>query len=74
MDKKEIELFTDGTVALEVPITPEQDTIWLNQNQMAELFKRDVKTIGSHINNVLKEELLAQTVTVANFTIFQKNG
>ncbi|WP_215695618.1 hypothetical protein [Clostridium sp. MCC353] len=43
MDEKEIEIFTDGNVALEVLITPEQDTIWLNQNQMAELFKRDVK-------------------------------
>ena len=29
MDKKEIVLFTDGNVALEVPITPEQDTVWL---------------------------------------------
>ena len=31
MDKKEIVLFTDGNVALEVPITPEQDTVWLNR-------------------------------------------
>ena len=56
MDKKEIVLFTDGNVALEVPITPEQDTVWLNRNQMAELFERDVKTIGKHVNNALKEE------------------
>ena len=55
MDKKEIVLFTDGNVALEVPITPEQDTVWLNRNQMAELFERDVKTIGKHVNNALKE-------------------
>lgn len=51
MDKKEIVLFTDDNVALVVPITPEQDTVWLNRNQMAELFERDVKTIGRHINN-----------------------
>ena len=74
MDKKEIVLFTDGNVALEVPITPEQDTVWLNRNQMAELFERDVKTIGKHINNALKEELLDQTATVAFFAIVQKEG
>jgi len=64
MDKKEIVLFTDGNVALEVPITPEQDTVWLNRNQMAELFERDVKTIGKHVNNALKEELQDQTATI----------
>ena len=74
MDKKEIVLFTDGKVALEVPITPEQDTVWLNRNQMAELFERDVKTIGKHVNNALKEELQDQTATVANFAIVQKEG
>ena len=74
MDKKELVLFTDGNVALEVPITPEQDTVWLNRNQMAELFERDVKTIGKHVNNALKEELQDQTATVANFAIVQKEG
>ena len=49
---------------LEVPITPEQDTVWLNRNQMAELFERDVKTIGKHVNNALKEELQDQTATI----------
>lgn len=73
MDKKEIVLFTDGNVVLEVPITPEQDTVWLNRNQMAELFERDVKTIGKHVNNALKEELQDQTATVANFAIVQKD-
>ena len=67
-------LFTDGNVALEIPITPEQDAVWLNRNQIAELFERDVKTIGKHINNALKEELLDQTTTVANFAIVQKEG
>lgn len=74
MDKKEIVLFTDGNVALEVPITPEQDTIWLNRNQMTELFEKDIKTIEKHINNTLKEELLDQTATVVNFAIVQKEG
>jgi hypothetical protein len=35
----------------------QDDTVWLNRNQMAVLFDRDVKTIGKHINNALREEL-----------------
>ena len=42
-------------LSLEVKV--ENDTVWLNRNQMAVLFDRDVKTIGKHINNALQEEL-----------------
>lgn len=38
------------------PVKLQGDTVWLTRNQMAELFDRDVKTIGKHINNALKEE------------------
>ena len=55
--EKDIVLFEteDNEIKLTVPI--ENDTVWLNRNQLAELFGRDVKTIGKHINNALKEEL-----------------
>lgn len=55
--ENKIVLFTDGTLSLDVKISPEQDTVWLNRQQMADLFDRDIKTIGKHINNALKEEL-----------------
>jgi hypothetical protein len=45
----------DETVRLEVRIDGE--TAWLNRQQMSQLFDRDVKTIGKHVNNALKEEL-----------------
>ena len=45
----------DDQLSLEVKV--ESDTVWLNRNQMAVLFDRDVKTIGKHINNALQEEL-----------------
>ena len=45
----------DNTIQLEVRV--QDDTVWLNRNQMAQLFDRDVKTIGKHINNALREEL-----------------
>ena len=50
----------DETIRLEVRM--EGDTVWLNRQQMASLFGRDVKTIGKHINNALKEELRNERV------------
>lgn len=72
MKTNEIVLFEteDRKVALSVPI--EQETVWLNRNQMAELFDRDVKTIGKHINNALKEEL--DSSTVAKIATVQNEG
>ena len=68
----EIVLFEteDSSITLSVPV--EQETVWLNRNQMAELFGRDVKTIGKHINNALKEEL--DNSTVAKFATVQNEG
>ena len=53
----------DDSIRLEVKIDAGNETVWLNRNQIAELFGRDVKTIGKHINNVLREELATETET-----------
>ena len=53
--KNEIILFENQGVRLEVNLKDE--TVWLNRQQLADLFDRDIKTIGKHINNTLKEEL-----------------
>lgn len=73
MDTGEIILYqtSDGSMALDVRL--EQDTIWINRQQMAELFDRDIKTIGKHINNALKEELEGFS-TVAKFATVQQEG
>lgn len=47
----------DGEVRLDVAVDAGKDEIWLNRSQMSLLFDRDVKTIGKHIANALKEEL-----------------
>lgn len=57
-----------------LPVIVENDTVWLNRNQMAELFDRDIKTIGKHINNTLKEELDNNEATVAKFATVQMEG
>ena len=61
----------DETIRLEVRLG--EDTVWLNRNQISILFGRDVKTIGKHINNALREEL-SDMSTVAKFEIVQKEG
>ncbi|MDD3795062.1 MAG: virulence protein RhuM/Fic/DOC family protein [Lachnospiraceae bacterium] len=70
--KNELVLFesTDGNVRLDVNV--EGDTVWLNRSQMAELFGRDVKTIGKHINNSLREEL--DNSVVAKFATTASDG
>ena len=70
--ENEIVLFEteDHEVKLHVPV--ENNTVWLNRKQLAELFGRDVKTIGKHINNALKEEL--DNSVVANFATTASDG
>jgi len=70
--KNELVIFEtdDNAIKLEVPI--EEEMVWLNRQQMAGLFDRDVKTIGKHINNALREEL--DESTVANFATVQMEG
>lgn len=73
MNGHEIVLFEDNGIKLEVPVTPDQETVWLNRTQMAELFDRDVKTIGKHIANAKLEELEGQVV-VAKFATTTQHG
>lgn len=53
-------------------VAPDKETVWLNRNQLAVLFDRDVKTIGKHINNALKEEL--NSSVVAKFETTASDG
>lgn len=70
--KNELILFetADREIKLAVPV--ENDTVWLDRRQLAELFERDVKTIGKHIHNALKEEL--DSSVVANFATTASDG
>lgn len=73
MDKNEIVIFETEDKMITIPVAVGNETVWLNRNQMAELFDRDVKTIGKHINNALKEELEDQVV-VAKFATTTQHG
>ena len=64
---KEIILFETKDKSIALPVMVENESVWLNRNQIAMLFERDIKTIGKHINNALKEELAEQNSVVAKF-------
>ncbi len=68
--KNEIILFENQDVKLEVNVKDEN--VWLNREQLAMLFDRDIKTIGKHINNALNEEL--DNSVVAKFATTAKDG
>ena len=68
----EIIKFVNGDLQLDVTVSLDNETVWLNRNQLAQLFDRDVKTIGKHINNALKEEL--DDSTVAKIATVQTEG
>ena len=73
MNKGEVIIYQapDGNTRLDVKL--DSETVWLNRQQMPDLFDRDIKTIGKHINNALKEEL-EDIPTVAKFATVQKEG
>ena len=72
MEKGEIVLYQPNeNIRLEVRVDAE--TVWLNRQQMAVLFDRDIKTIGKHVNNALAQELKGESV-VANFATTASDG
>ena len=71
--KNEIILYRPNEAAEHIEVRLENETVWLNRQQIATLFGRDIKTIGKHINNALKEELEG-IPTVANFAIVHFEG
>ena len=70
--KNEIILFENQGVKLEVNLKDE--TVWLNLEQMTELFKRDKSVISRHIKNIFLEEELSKNSVVANFATTATDG
>jgi len=71
--KNEIILYRPNELAEHIEVRIEDETVWLNRQQIALLFDRDIKTIGKHIANVLNEELAGLSV-VAKFAITATDG
>lgn len=72
--KNEIVLYQSNELPERIEVRIDDETVWLNRQQLAVLFGRDVKTIGKHINNVFSEGELLKNSTVANFATVQNEG
>ncbi len=69
-----IEIYQASDNQIQVQVLIEQETVWLNRQQMAVLFDRDIKTIGKHIANIFSEGELDSGSVVANFATTASDG
>lgn len=72
--ENEILFFETEDKQVKLPVNVENGSVWLNQNQIAKLFDRDIKTIGKYISTALKEELDNIESTVAELATVQMEG
>ena len=74
MNKGNIEIYQSGDSQTEIEVKIEEETIWLTQLQMAELFEKDVRTVNEHIKNIYKTGELGQKSTIRKFRIVRQEG
>ena len=73
MGKAEIIIYKESDSDFQIEVRLEDETVWLNRQQLSDLFNRDIKTIGKHINNALREELESIPV-IAKFATTASDG
>jgi len=72
MNDNNIVVYDNGEIELKVSVNSE--TVWLNREQISNLFVRDIKTIGKHINNIFKDSELIKEMVVAKFATTTQHG
>ena len=73
-DIKQIEIYQSDDGQTQIQVRLEQDTIWLSQAQMAELFDKDSDTIGLHLKNIYKSDELDKPATTEESSVVQTEG
>lgn len=71
-EKNNLILYNNGEIELKLSVS--NDTIWLTQKQISELFDKDVRTISDHIKTIYKDKELYEDSTIRKFRIVQKEG
>lgn len=69
LDNSQIIMYQTENGLTKIEVTLENETVWLSQNQMAELFQRDKSTISRHIKNIFEERELDKNSVVAKIAI-----
>ncbi len=73
-EQNKIEIYQSKDKQTVVEVQFEQETVWLSQKQMAELFGRDRKTITRHISNIFKDRELEEKVVCSFFEHTTQHG
>ncbi len=68
-NQKSIVLFETEDKSVSLPVTIEDETVWLNVNQMGQLFQRDEKTIRKHVNHVFEEREVDRETNTQNLRV-----
>ena len=66
--------FEDGDFSLDVNVSPTEDTVWLNKQELGMLFERDRTVISKHIKNILSEGELVKSSVCAFFALTASDG
>jgi hypothetical protein len=74
MNNSEILIYKSVEGNIKIDVRLEDETVWLTQAQMGELFGKDKRTISEHIGNIFKEGELDETVVVRKFRITTQHG
>ena len=73
-ENQSIVIYKQKGLKPEIEVRLEEDTVWLNQKLLSELFDKDTDTIGLHIRNIFKEGELAEKATTEHFSVVQQEG
>lgn len=74
MNNSGIEIFKTEDGKTEIQVRLIEDTVWLNQKQLSQLFEKDTDTIGLHLRNIYKSGELPENATTEYFSVVQKKG
>ena len=72
--KSQIVIYKAENGQVKIDVRFENETVWLTQNALAELFQTTKQNIGQHIKNILEERELSENSTVKKFFTVQKEG
>lgn len=73
-ENSEIEIYQSSDGHTEVQVTFDEETVWLSQEQLGQLFDRDRTVVGRHIKNIFKEGELDESVVCADFAHTTEHG
>ena len=74
MEKYEVIKFKDDEFEMDVNVSPNEETVWLTQNEISQLFDTTKQNVSLHINNIFKENELLRKATVKEILTVQNEG